>query len=145
MLLGFTVLEVVLVLAIAGTMAAITVPGIREYRHERDVQQALTDLRSIDSRIASHVLTRGRPPADLAAIGKDGLRDPWGHPYVYRRLSDRYLPPRADKFRYRLNNDFDLYSMGPDGRSSQLVTASESRDDIIRAGDGAFFGLARDY
>lgn len=144
-LLGFTVLEVVLVIAIAGTLAAISVPGMRAYRLERDVRQALADLRSIDARVASYTLTRGRPPADLAAIGRDGLRDPWGHRYVYRRLSDRVLPPRTDKFRYQLNKDYDLYSLGPDGRSSPLVTASESRDDIVRAGDGAFFGPGRDY
>ena len=144
-LLGFTVLEVVLVIAIAGTLAAITVPGMRAYRREREVRHALHDLRDIEARLVSYSMSRGRPPADLDAIGMALLRDPWGQPYVYRRLADRRLPPRADKFRYPLNTDYDLYSSGPDGRSAQLVTAAESRDDIVRAGSGAFFGLARDY
>jgi len=44
-----------------------------------------------------------------------------------------------------INTDFDLYSMGPDGRSAPPLTAKHSRDDIVRANDGAFIGLASDY
>lgn len=144
-LLGFTVLEVVLVIAIAGTLAAIGIPGMRAYRRDREIRHALHDLRGIESRLISYSMSHGRPPADLDAIGMEGLRDPWGHRYVYRRLSDHRMPPRTDKFRYPLNSDYDLYSQGPDGRSAQLVTAPESRDDLVRAGSGAYFGLAKDY
>jgi hypothetical protein len=35
-----------------------------------------------------------------------------------------------------------LYSMGPDGRSSLPLAAKHSRDDIVRANDGAFIGAA---
>lgn len=145
MILGFTVLEVVLVIAIAGTLAAIGIPGIRAYRREREIRHALHDLRDIETRLISYSMSRGRPPADLDAIGMSEVRDPWGRPYVYRRLADHRMPPRTDKFRYPLNTDYDLYSQGPDGRTAQLVTAAESRDDVIRAGSGAFFGLAKDY
>ena len=44
-----------------------------------------------------------------------------------------------------LNTDFDLYSTGKDGRSKSPLTAKHSRDDIVRANNGAFFGLAEDY
>jgi hypothetical protein len=44
-----------------------------------------------------------------------------------------------------INTDFDLYSMGPDGRNSPPLTAKHSRDDIVRANNGAFIGVASDY
>ncbi len=44
-----------------------------------------------------------------------------------------------------INSDFDLYSMGKDGRSVGPLTARHSRDDIVRASNGRFVGLAEDY
>ena len=52
---------------------------------------------------------------------------------------------RKDHSLVPINTDFDLYSMGPDGRSSPPLTAKASRDDIVRANDGAFVGVAADY
>ena len=44
-----------------------------------------------------------------------------------------------------LNSDFDLYSMGPDGQTATPLTAKASRDDIVRANNGGFIGVASDY
>jgi general secretion pathway protein G len=44
-----------------------------------------------------------------------------------------------------VNSTFDLYSLGPDGKSSPPFTAAPSQDDIVRANDGGFIGLASDY
>ena len=44
-----------------------------------------------------------------------------------------------------LNTDFDLYSVGPDGDSRLPLTAAASRDDILRANNGAFIGRAENY
>ena len=44
-----------------------------------------------------------------------------------------------------LNSDFDLFSLGKDGDSSGPLSAKASRDDIVRANDGAFIGLGEDY
>jgi general secretion pathway protein G len=52
---------------------------------------------------------------------------------------------RKDRFLVPINTDYDLYSMGKDGRSSPPLTAKASRDDIIRANDGAYIGLASNY
>ena len=52
---------------------------------------------------------------------------------------------RKDKFLVPLNSDYDLYSMGPDGKSVPPLTAKASRDDILRANDGEFFGPAHLY
>ncbi|MGD9272343.1 MAG: hypothetical protein PVH08_14815, partial [Syntrophobacterales bacterium] len=44
-----------------------------------------------------------------------------------------------------LNSDYDLYSMGTDGMSAPALTNDVSQDDIIRADDGAYTGLAAEY
>ena len=50
-----------------------------------------------------------------------------------------------DKSLHPLNSDYDLYSMGKDGASTGPLTAKASRDDVVRANDGRFIGLAKDY
>jgi general secretion pathway protein G len=52
---------------------------------------------------------------------------------------------RKDHNLHPLNSEFDLYSLGKDGRSSPPLTAQASRDDVIWARDGDFVGLASDY
>jgi general secretion pathway protein G len=49
---------------------------------------------------------------------------------------------RKDRFLVPINTDFDLYSMGKDGKSVAALTAAASRDDVVRAANGAFIGLA---
>jgi general secretion pathway protein G len=44
-----------------------------------------------------------------------------------------------------LNSDFDLYSKGRDRDSKLPLTAEASRDDIVRANNGGFIGLAKNY
>ena len=53
--------------------------------------------------------------------------------------------PRKDRFGVVLNTDFDLYSMGKDRLSSDSLSTPSSHDDILRANDGAFVGLASNF
>jgi general secretion pathway protein G len=50
--------------------------------------------------------------------------------------------PRKDRFLVPINTDFDLYSMGRDGESVPALTAAKSRDDVVRAANGSYIGLA---
>ena len=52
---------------------------------------------------------------------------------------------RKDRFLVPINSCYDLYSMGKDGQSVPPLTAKASWDDIVRANDGAFVGLAWQY
>jgi len=87
-------------------------------------------------------------PTDLSAVGRGDMLDPWGHPYQYLNFYGNDKNPqgaRKDHSLHPLNSDFDLYSMGADGQSVAPITASKSQDDIIRANDGGYIGLARNY
>lgn len=53
--------------------------------------------------------------------------------------------PRMDRFLHPINSDYDLYSMGKDGETVLPLTARQSHDDVIRANDGSFVGLAVEF
>jgi general secretion pathway protein G len=75
------------------------------------------------------------------------MLDPWGYLYQYLDLTTAHGngQARKDHGPVPINTDFDLYSMGKDGASVSPLTARASRDDIVRANNGAFVGLASDY
>ena len=52
---------------------------------------------------------------------------------------------RKDRFLVPINSDFDIYSMGRDGQTVPPLTAPKSHDDILRASDGGFYGLAANF
>jgi hypothetical protein len=87
-----------------------------------------------------------RLPNNLFEIGRATLLDSWGRPYEHLNFSLGTLgQQRKDLALVPINTDFDLYSKGKDGASQPPLTASASRDDIVRANDGQFIGLASNY
>lgn len=52
---------------------------------------------------------------------------------------------RRDRYMYPLNTDYDLFSLGPNGRTAVSLGESVGQDDVIRAHNGGFFGLASEY
>jgi general secretion pathway protein G len=52
---------------------------------------------------------------------------------------------RRDQFMLPLNTDYDLFSLGADGRTSVSLSHSIAKDDVIRANNGGYFGTAGEY
>lgn len=52
---------------------------------------------------------------------------------------------RKDKFLFPLNTDYDLFSLGSNGKAWSSIAMDFSLDDVIRANDGAYFGVASAY
>lgn len=144
---AFTLVELLLLLALIGILAAVAVPAYASYRERVRIAQAVMDLRVLDTTIQNHRLDRNALPEDLADIGWAGRLDPWGRPYQYNGFLTPGDAGRARKNRnlVPINTDFDLYSLGPDGVTAIPLTASASRDDIVRANDGRFVGVAAAY
>jgi len=146
---GFSLIEVLIVVAIIATLTAIAVPNLLKAFERSQQKTALGDLNYLALKIAEYELHNGSLPDSLDQVPGCDIVDPWGNPYQYLRIRGADTPPkgkwRKDRFLVPINTDFDLYSMGPDGRSRPPLTAKHSRDDIIRAADGTFFGTAEEY
>ena len=145
--LGFTVIELMLAVAIMAIVAMLAYPSYADYRERAKVAQAVLDIKDMDTRLQHYRQDNDAYPATLTAIGMAGKLDPWGNPYQYTPLENAKGKgsARKDKNLVPINSDFDLYSMGKDGQSTGPLTAKASRDDIVRANDGRFVGLASDY
>lgn len=198
---GFTLIEVLLVIAVIGILSAIAVPAYSSYAQKARASAAVLAVGVIQKAIAVYYVETGTYPASLADVGMDTMRDPWGNPYQYLRIAGASNTDpansgsssggsstsssgtaktgssagksntngttasnastnaggsaanggtttgqaRKDRFLVPINSDYDLYSMGPDGKSTSALTAKISQDDIIRASDGLFIGRACDF
>ena len=144
---GFSILEMAIVLAIAGVLLAFTVPRLQSYIDRNRVAQSVVEIAQMSTKIRQYELSNAALPASLADVGFDGRLDPWSQPYEYvnLRTSPASVKARKDKNLKPLNSDFDLYSIGPDGLTAASLTNSKSRDDVIRARDGAFIGTAEEF
>ena len=135
-----------LTVVIVAVLASLGIVSYRAYRDRVDIAKAGSDVAVISASVTEFKNEWGRFPNDLAEIGKTTMVDPWGHGYQYVNHTDSTRGSwRKDKNIVPINSDFDLYSMGKDGASVPPLTAARSRDDIIRANDGAFIGLASTY
>ena len=144
---GFTLIEVMIVLAILGTLAAIAVPLYSSYKNQANTAQVVADFKRIESAVFVFKATNGRFPDTLAEAGLGLPLDPWGNPYVYYPMDNvpAGVKIRKDKSLHPVNTDFDLYSKGEDGQSVAPFTAKASQDDIVRANNGAYVGLVANY
>jgi general secretion pathway protein G len=145
---GFTLAELMIMGAIVGTLSIIIVPHVVDTLEENKNQRAIIDIIEMDVVIDQFIMDFGVPPDSLADVGLAGKLDPWGRPYEYLNVfSDGPGPPhpRKDHFLVPLNSDFDLYSKGSNGESRAPLTARHSRDDIVRANNGGWVGVASEY
>jgi general secretion pathway protein G len=111
------------------------------------ITQAVIDIKGMEAQIKSYGLENRALPESLSDIGRGGMLDPWGNPYQYTNLETAKGNGKARKNKnlIPINSDFDLYSNGKDGETASPLTAKASRDDVVRASDGRFVGLASDY
>lgn len=164
---GFTLVELIIVIAIISTLAGIAVPFYSGYVQKAHKLRIISELKMIEKEITAYKIEWGVYPDSLRDIGLENLKDPWGNPYQYLKIEgvekgkppekgkpenkekseeDQTLKqPRKDHFLVPVNTDFDLYSMGPDGKTVAPFTAKASRDDVVRANNGQYIGLASEY
>jgi general secretion pathway protein G len=137
------VVELLAVVTIVGTLAALAIPRTHDALERARVAQAIGDIRVLSAGLDA----QDTLPDGLIFFGPVRL-DPWGNPYQYNKFPpDRRVPrgARRDRFLVPINTTYDLYSTGKDGNTVAALTARASQDDVIRANDGGFIGLASRY
>ncbi|MDP2325613.1 MAG: prepilin-type N-terminal cleavage/methylation domain-containing protein [Gammaproteobacteria bacterium] len=152
---GFSLLELMIVMAIGALIAMLAVPAYTQYMDRARVASAIADVHRIDIAIERFRTQNGSLPDDLGEIGRDDMLDPWGVPYRYLAIAPFVVKgkvkgsvlgkARKDRNLVPINSDYDLYSLGKDGESRPPLAPKVSHDDIVRAGNGGYVGLAENY
>lgn len=145
---GFSLAELLLALAILAIVASIAIPSYQGYLETGEVGRVIQEMKQIELIVENYKLDSGAYPDSLAQAGVS-MDDPWGNPYQYLPIEGASAvakgKQRKDHNLVPINSDFDLYSMGEDGASAPPLTAKASRDDIVRANNGAYYGYGKDY
>ncbi len=149
---GVTFIELMLVVCIIAIVSGIAVPAYTGYKEKTDAAQAMADMTGVGLLIEKFYAENNRYPNSLGDIGRGGLKDPWGREYKY--LNNTFIMANDKKHKctgcrkngpvHPINTDYDLFSVGKDGKSNDTIQAEPSQDDIIRAFNGSYLGIARD-
>ncbi len=155
---AFSLIELLISIALISTLAAIVTPLYADMMDDVRNSRSRIELIALTDAIDDYDQLHGHYPVTLDELeGRVPRTDPWGEPYQYLRIreslrelgqSGRLAAPagaRKDHFMVPLNLDYDLYSKGKDRDSEAPLVAEASHDDIIRAMEGSFFGLASTF
>lgn len=124
---GFTLIELLIVVVILTVLAAAVLPRLAGRTQQARIATAKADISgNMGVALDLYELDNGRYPNTEeglnALITKPGSVNNWNGPYLKKRPID----PWGNEYKYASpgthNNDYDLYSFGPDG--------SEGNDDI---------------
>jgi general secretion pathway protein G len=147
---GMTLLELMVTAMGIATLVAIALPIIEGAQEDLRLHEAVTEIQVIQLHIINYELKYGTIPAKTADLNLPVAvaTDPWENPYVYLNFASPDPPgsnPREDQFLKPINTAFDVYSMGPNEETFKNLSNPKSRDDIIRAADGSFVGVADEF
>lgn len=125
---GFTLIELMLVVIIIGTLVAMTLPRLVGRGEQARVAAAKADINAnIATALKMYELDNGNFPSTSEGIGallsKPSSARNWNGPYLEKKPFD----PWGKEYKYKCPGDhrtadYDLYSTGKDG--------VESEDDV---------------
>ncbi len=146
---AFTLIELLIVLAIIATLMGVGMPLYQNQLERARIMVAISDIKTMQERIKDFLFENRRLPDTLTEVPGAKRLDPWGNPYEYlnieaggKRVKGK---ARLDKFNVPVNTDYDLFSKGKDGDSKKPLMNKVSWDDILRANNGAFVGVASEF
>ncbi|MFH1752885.1 MAG: type II secretion system major pseudopilin GspG [Candidatus Omnitrophota bacterium] len=117
---GFTLIEIMLVVAIIATLAAMVIPKLTGRTRQAKDSVAKADVEvNIPTALDLYELDIGEFPRDLDALFDDsGSSDDWKGPYLKRVPKDPWGREYIYKYPGSHNkNSYDLFSPGQDGQT----------------------------
>jgi general secretion pathway protein G len=143
---AFTLLEMMIVLLLVGILMALAMPYYGDWRNRVLTEQASSDIIGNEAVVETYLATNKSLPNSFADMPVARTIDPWGRPYVYYNIeANGKGGSRKDHALNPLNVDYDMYSVGPDGVSKAQITQKDSVDDVIRASNGGYVGIASGF
>ena len=125
---GFTLIELLLVLVILGVLAAIIVPRFTGVSEKARLTRAQTEIGNMKVPLSRYEIDVGHFPTSEEGLQSLVTQPPgltegkWQGPYLDRVPMDPWGKAYIYRFPGTQGTDYDLYSLGPDGR--------EGNDDI---------------
>lgn len=110
---GFTLIEVLLVVAILGILAAVVVVSLGGRREEAMIGAARTSIKGIQSALDLYEVDTGKYPQTLQSLVQSDGAPNWNGPYIKGGLP---ADPWGTAFGYTLrgSKDYEIRSGGPD-------------------------------
>lgn len=150
---GITLVELLVVVAVLATLTGLGIAGYSSYRDTAFINTSKQELIEISALIERYKLATDNWPDSLSDIKQQNKKDPWGNNYIYAKIprligvitGQDNSNIRKDANLRPINTFYDLYSKGMDGKTQPNISTDDSKDDVIRARDGDFIGLASDY
>lgn len=117
---GYTLVELLVVLAILGLLAAIATPQVIKYLDHARVSTAKTEIENLSTALDLFKFDVGRYPSTqeglTALVSAPPGTEAWNGPYIKR--NSNLIDPWGHPFHYRApgqHGEFDIYSGGPEG------------------------------
>ena len=119
--LGITLTELVIIVGIVAMLAGLGIPAYNKYRDNARMVQAVADIRTMEHDIYIYEGYNAKLPDFLDRSARATCGIPGAIPTVPERHAEEGKAVRRfDKLSNPLNADFDLYSMGKDGKTKQI-------------------------
>jgi len=145
---GFTLIELMVVIAIIAIIAAIAIPNYQSFIQKGKEAEAMGMVRSIEGDVEAFFAKNNYFPDINELYNGNNPVDPWGEKMVYIPLDGypAYLGfAKVDQSMTPLNSDYDVYSKGNDKITNKVVTNDVTQDDLLRANNGSFVGRGKEY
>jgi general secretion pathway protein G len=113
---GFTLVELLVVLAILGLLAGLVGPQVMKFLGSSKTKTAALQIEDLAATLDLYRLEIGNYPDSLEALVKDPGAANWNGPYL--RKGQVPKDPWGNDYQYRApgqNGPFDIWSLGADG------------------------------